>query len=48
MPLQGKKLPEAATYGSIQNQKGLTRMVLKAGIQGVFSPLDSRLRGNDS
>ena len=22
MPLQGKKLPEAATYGSIQNQKG--------------------------
>jgi hypothetical protein len=24
MPLQGKKLPEAATYSSIQNQKGLT------------------------
>jgi hypothetical protein len=27
MPLQGKKLPEAATYGIIQNRKGQTRSI---------------------
>ncbi len=33
MPLQGKKLPQAATYVIIQNQKGQTRLIKVASLQ---------------